>query len=112
MRNWLGLLAITTLVQFGLSQPQPSSLAVGFRYDESRVISYVAQMEDPVKITIEDLRPIPEAITRNSACGYHLALTAERLRTLKPIEGTVPRIGQQITVFLGGSTAVTAAVES
>jgi len=75
------------------------------------VIYYVAVMEDPEKITQQTLKSIPDPVTRDSACGYLIALTAERLRTFKKIDGNVPQIGQQITVFLGGSSTVTGAVE-
>jgi hypothetical protein len=68
-------------------------------------------MEDPVEIKQNDLTPLKEPVTRGSWCGYHLVLTSERLNTFKPLTGTVPRIGQPVTVILDGSTTVSSSVE-
>ena len=98
---------------FALSQSDSSELRVAFRYDDNRVITNIGDMEDPVKIKMSDLKSLlKHPVTKNSVCGYLIPLTSERLRTFTPHTGTVPVIGQQFTVFLGGNATVTATVEA
>jgi hypothetical protein len=107
----LGLLLIALLAPVGFGQAPPFPLWIGFRYDESRVISYVARMEDPVTIKQSELKPLQNPVTPYSWCGYQIALTAERLKTFKLLTGTIPRIGQSLTVIPEGNTIMAASVE-
>ena len=59
-----------------LAQSASPDLAIAFRYDKNRVISHVADMEDPVKIT--NVESSNEPVTRDSNCGYQIPLTALR----------------------------------
>jgi hypothetical protein len=105
------LLLIALLAPVGFSQSPQPPFWVGFRYDETRIVSYVARMEDPVEIKQKDLTPLKAPVTRGSWCGYHLALTSERLHTFKPLTGTVPKVGQHVTVILDANTTVAASVD-
>ena len=107
-----GFILATLLVGSGYGQAPPLNIWVGFRYDEMRVIAYVADMEDPIRIGMADVKDVKEKVpaTRNSVCGYHLPLTEERLKTFKRISGTVLRIGQPFSVILDGGSTVSASV--
>jgi len=107
--NCLAVPFLAIFATTNLAQTASSDLAIAFRYDKNHVISHVAYMEDPVKIS--NPKPSKEPVTRDSNCGYQLPLTVERLRTFKPLDGKVPAIGQKFIVFLGGNATITATVE-
>jgi hypothetical protein len=75
------------------------------------VISHVGQLTDPVRITMADVKNPPDPLTRDSSCGYPLALTPERLRTFLPNPATIPAIGTRLTLLTGGNARISVGVD-
>ena len=93
---------------------QSESLWVAFRYDQDRLISYVRRLQDPIRISMNNLKSadlLAAPTNRDGSCGYLLRLTQERLRTFVPDPERVPQIGQQLALLLGGDSKMSVTVE-
>jgi len=63
---------------------------------------------------MKDLAPnflAPRPVTSNGSCGYLLPLRPERLKTFTPDPQSVPAIGQNLTLFLGGTSRAAVAID-
>jgi len=82
------LIVVALLIQSVPRAEAPSEhLWVAFRYNQNLVISYVRRLQDPIRITMSDLKSrdlVKNPINPDGSCGYLLPLTEQRLRTFVP----------------------------
>ena len=115
MRFVGAILSIALALQSTPSSPvQKNMLRIAFRYDQDRVISFVHSLDDPVPITMSSLKSmetVPNPVATYGVCGYPLRLTETRLHTFTPDPGKIPRLGQRMTVLIGGDSRINATVD-
>jgi len=114
-----GILLVTTLMAPGVMANQPGQLWVAFRYDDSRVLFYVATVKDPTRQ--DYAHPLPPPMATHGGGGYLLPLPSDRLHTfvpeievgraVSPDARTLPPIGVALELWLGGAVRVPAVVD-